>query len=82
MIQYYFHLSTMTEELIKDEEGSDFADLNAAKEEALMAARELIADAVHSGRELTTDAIINEDADGHELDRVRLLADLPRSFRG
>jgi hypothetical protein len=82
MIQYYFHLSTKADELIKDEEGSDFADLNAAREEAFMAARELIADAVQTGRELTTDSIIIEDADGHELDRVRLLAVLPRSIRG
>jgi hypothetical protein len=82
MIQYYFHLSTTTDDLIEDQEGADFPNLDSARQEALMAARELVADAVQTGRELSTDAIIIEDDNGRQLDQVKLLAVLPRSLRG
>ena len=46
--RFYFHLSAGTE-IALDEEGTELPDLSAAKGEAVLAARELLADAIKSG---------------------------------
>ena len=48
MGRFYFHLSAGNE-ITLDEEGTELPDLSAAKGEAVLAARELLADAIKSG---------------------------------
>ena len=50
MPRFYFHLRT-GDDCISDEEGADFKDQSAAKREAEMAAREMIAVAIKAGDE-------------------------------
>ena len=81
MTRYYLHLNNVVDGILTDDEGISLSDLDAAREEAFGTARELIADAVETGREMDIDAIIIADDQGHELDRVYLKAVLPRTLR-
>ena len=49
MGRFYFHLSD-GEEITLDEEGTELPDLSAAEGEAVQAARELLAEAIKSGK--------------------------------
>jgi hypothetical protein len=48
MSRYYLHLRNEGE-YIRDPEGADFANVEAAKLEAVRSAREIIADEIYSG---------------------------------
>jgi len=54
MERYFIHLRRTGEPTLKDPEGSELPDLNAAKEEALTAARELLAETIKAGQEVTS----------------------------
>lgn len=54
-------------ELIRDPDGGEFADLAAARGEAVRAARSLLGAAVLAGRLPLDHAIVVADADGGEL---------------
>lgn len=77
---YYFHLKT-GDDIIEDLEGSQLADLPAARLYAVSAARELLAHAIHSGRQTTPDCVLVIDADGRELFSVFMTDVLPESIR-
>jgi hypothetical protein len=49
MGRFYFHVRA-GDELTPDDEGMDLPDLSAAKREALLGARELLAEAIESGK--------------------------------
>jgi hypothetical protein len=53
--RFYFHVHK-GKKLIPDEEGRDLPDVHAAVHEAQLAARELLAEAVHAGKGQVPDA--------------------------
>jgi hypothetical protein len=80
MGRYYFHVRA-GDELTSDEEGTDLPDFSAAKREALLSARELLAEAIKSGKKTVPDAFVIADEAGQELDSVPLAAALPEPLR-
>ena len=79
MARYYFHVRR-DGQLIRDEEGVDLSDISAAKQEALKGARELLADAIKTGRRTVPDALVVTDEAGREVDTVTLQMLLPKLF--
>lgn len=73
MPRYYFHLRTAAG-LHLDWEGAEFPTTDAAREEAVTSAREIIADKVRKG--ISIDAICFEvtNEDGRVTDRVNFNA--------
>ena len=63
MARYYFHFKAGAD-LIKDLEGSEHASVDDARVQALKTARELLADAIKSGKSLEADAIVIADEQG------------------
>lgn len=82
MGRFYFHIRMSdTDQMISDQEGSDFSDIASARLEALAAARCILADAIRSGNENIPDAFVIADSQGRELDTVPLSAVLPQRFK-
>jgi hypothetical protein len=79
MGRFYFHLKA-GDQLIPDEEGLDLPNLWAAHCEALWSARELVANAIRSGKPQIADAFLIADEDGRELETVPFAAALPKAF--
>ena len=79
MPTYYFHLKT-GDVIVEDPEGSELANLQAARQYAVSAARELLAHAIREGRE-TPDCVLVIDAEGRELFTVLTREVLPASLR-
>jgi hypothetical protein len=80
MGHFYFHVRT-GDHLIPDEEGADFPDLAAARCEAVLAAREVLADAIMSGKPDVPEAFVIADERGRPLDMVQIATVLPRSMK-
>jgi hypothetical protein len=80
MGRFYFHLRA-GDELIRDDEGVDLPDFSAARREATLAARELLAEAIKSGRPKVPDAFVIVDEVGRTLDAVPLAAVLPEPLK-
>ena len=80
MGRFYFHLSD-GEEITLDEEGTELPDLSAAEGEAVQAARELLAEAIKSGRAEVPEAFVIADEEGREIDTVPLTAVLPEDLK-
>jgi hypothetical protein len=80
MERFYFHLR-MGEEVIADQEGSDCLDISAARREALVAARQILADAIRSGNDDTPEALVIADSEGRELATVPLAVVLPKRLK-
>jgi hypothetical protein len=81
MERYFLHLKKASVGILEDEEGSELPNIQAAHDEALSGARDILADAIRAGSDLRTEAVIIADDRGHELDRVPLMDVLPRNFR-
>jgi hypothetical protein len=79
MDRFYFHIQTR-ERLIVDQVGTDLQDACAAKQEALGAARDIVADAVRSGSDFP-EAFVIADSEGRELEIVPFEAVLPRRLK-
>ena len=79
MPRYYLHIRS-ADGTSPDEEGTDLTDLNAARAEALAAARELFAAAIALARDPMLESIVITDEAGQELDEVRIKDLLPPSF--
>ena len=60
---YYFHVVGHGSR-IEDPEGTDCADLSAAREEAVACARDLMAHAIRQGRDISSRSIEVRDAHG------------------
>jgi hypothetical protein len=69
------------DELLTDDQGQDLLDLSAARHEAELAARELLALAIRAGEEQIPEAFVIADEHGREIDTVLLAALLPRSLK-
>jgi hypothetical protein len=78
--RFYFHLRA-GDELLRDDQGQDLLDLSAARHEAELAARELLALAIRAGEEQIPEAFVIADEHGREIDTVLLAALLPRSLK-
>jgi predicted O-methyltransferase YrrM len=66
MPRYFLHIRD-GDELIPDEEGSDLPDLDAAREEAIQGARDILAEKIRTGDPLDGEKIEICDAQGHVL---------------
>jgi hypothetical protein len=80
MGRFYFHLRD-GDKLLPDDDGVDLPDFSAAKREAVLAARELLAEAIRSGRQKVPDAFVIADESGRTLDTVLLAALLPAPLK-
>lgn len=80
MGRFYFHLR-MGEKVITDQEGSDCLDISAARLEALVAARDILADAIRSGNDDAPEAFVIADSEGRELATVPFAVVLPRRLK-
>ena len=80
MPRFYFHLRA-GDQFIRDDDGQDFADLSAAKLEAISSAREIVAGAIRSGHASVPDAFVIADETAQEIDIVPLAMVLPESLK-
>jgi hypothetical protein len=80
MGRFYFHLRA-GDRVLPDEEGMDLPDFSAARREAIEAARELLAEAIKSGKPEVPEAFVIADESGRELDTIPLAAVLPAPLR-
>jgi len=80
MARFYFHLRA-GDELLPDDQGIDLPDVSAARQEAVLAAREILAEAIRSGRPKIPDAFVIADEAGRALDTILLAAVLPESLK-
>lgn len=69
MPHYYFHLRDGND-VIEDPEGSAFLNLQAARQEALATAREILAERVRTGQVVGGQQIDICDSKGHRLSTV------------
>lgn len=67
----------MGEKVITDQEGSDCLDISAARLEALVAARAVLADAIRSGSDDHPETSVIADSEGRELATVPFAVVLP-----
>lgn len=75
-MHFYFHLRR-DGQIIMDGEGSSHPDLAAARSEARAAGREILANAIREGRNVSSDAILITDENGQELAAVSIVCLLP-----
>jgi len=80
LAHFYFHLRA-GDELLTDDEGEDLPDISAARREAELAARELLAEAIRAGKEEIPEGFVITDEAGRALDTVLLAAVLPKLFK-
>src|SRR4051794_3816735 len=80
----YFLPTRRRGHFILDREGSDHADLTKARDEALLAATEILANATREGKDVSDDVILITDEGGQELAKCRSRLSFPidrgRSF--
>lgn len=77
---YFLHLRKTNGSMVVDPEGEDLPDFPAAQEAALEVARELLADAILSRRDVSAEVII-AGAEGEHLGSVPIQTALPANFR-
>jgi hypothetical protein len=80
MRRFYFHLR-QGDQLLPDDEGVDLPDIAAAQREALTAAREIVTEAITSGKQTVPEAFVIADEAGLALDTVPLAAVVPESLK-
>ncbi len=80
MGRFYFHLQT-GDQIVPDDEGTELPDLSAAEHEAILAARELLAEAIKRSRPEVPQAFVIADEEGRALAIVPFTAVLPRPLR-
>jgi hypothetical protein len=80
MGRFYFHLQAGNE-VIQDDEGADLPDLSAAQREALLSARELLADAIKTGQREVPEAFVIADEAGQPLSIVPFATVLPNPLK-
>jgi hypothetical protein len=80
MGRFYFHLQT-GDQIVPDDEGIELPDLSAAEHEAILAARELLAEAIKRSRPEVPEAFVIADEEGRALTIVPFTAVLPKLLR-
>jgi hypothetical protein len=79
MGRFFFHLRD-GDRRMADEEGTVLPDLSAAKHEARLCARELLAEAIKNAAVRVPDLLVIADSDGKELSSLAIADVLPKSF--
>ena len=80
MSRFYFHIRS-GEHLIEDQDGSDLPDADAARQEALVSARQILADVIKSGNKQSPEAFVIADSEGRELQIVPFASVLPKGLK-
>jgi hypothetical protein len=80
MARFYFHLRKR-HHVQADPEGTDLNDISEARREALLAAREILADAIRAGRDDVPEAFVIADEAGQAIDTIPFAAVLPKSLK-
>jgi hypothetical protein len=80
MGRFYFHIKD-GDELVPDEEGIELSDHAAATREALLTARELLANGIKAGRTNVPEAVVIVDETGQALEVLPLVTILPEALR-
>ena len=80
MARFYFHLED-NGSLVEDPEGTDLPDLGAARQEAVLAARELLIWTIKMGKRQVPEAVVIADEAGQTLEVLPLASVLPDSLR-
>ncbi len=80
MGRFYFHIRS-GEQVIIDQEGMDLPDDSAARQEARAAARQILAEAIRSGREDTPQEFVITDNEGRELETLPFASVLPKGLK-
>ena len=80
MGRYYFHIRSGGQ-VIVDQEGADFPDAGAARQEALAAARQIVAEAIRYCSEEAPEEFVIADSEGRELEIVPFAAVLPKGLK-
>ena len=80
MARFYFHLQDGGN-LVEDADGTELADVDAARQEAILAARDVLSDAIRAGRKKVPQAFVIADEAGRKLDVVPLAAVLPEPLK-
>ncbi len=80
MVRFYFHLRK-GDEFQADPEGTDLNDISEARREALLAAREILAEAIAVGRDDVPEAIVIADEAGRAVATVPLATVLPKPLQ-
>jgi hypothetical protein len=79
MTTFHFHVRA-GDELTLDDEGAEFANYAAALREVTLAARELLAEAIKTGKLHVADAFVIADGSGQEIGTFSLATLLPKPF--
>jgi hypothetical protein len=80
MARYFLHLRGFDGDLMEDEEGTDFPTFAAAREYAIAAMGDLVAEAIKDGREAHYEMIVLADEHGSHLASVPVVAPLPATL--
>ena len=80
MARFYFHLRKIGQ-LVTDAEGLELPDRSAALREAQQSARELLADAIKSGKDTVPEAFVIADEQGREIATLPLEALVPEMLK-
>jgi hypothetical protein len=80
MARYFFNYRT-GDRTSQDVEGTDLPSLDAARAEAICAARDVVSEGVKAGKDDLPDCIIISDGDGSELAVVQMRDVLPSALR-
>jgi hypothetical protein len=80
MGRFYFHLQA-GDQIVPDDEGTELPDLSAAEHEAILAARELLAEAIKSGKPEVPEAFVIADEEDRALALVPFMASSESAVR-
>jgi hypothetical protein len=80
MARFYFHLQEGGN-LLEDSDGTDLPDVDAARLEAILAARDILSDAIRTGRGKVAEAFVIADEAGRKIDVVPLSIVLPEPLK-
>jgi hypothetical protein len=80
MSLFYFHLRSGAD-LIADQEGSEWPDLESARREASVAARHILAEAIKFSAENIPEAFVITDGEGREVATLPFASVLPKQLQ-
>ena len=80
MSRFYFHVIEGAE-LLSDVEGAHLRDTLEARRMAIRSAREILADAIRSGKNRIPEALLISDEEGRVIETIPLASVLPDSLK-
>src|SRR3954453_18387094 len=80
MGRFYFHLRE-GDTLIPDDEGQDLPDVSVALREAMLTARDLLAEAIMAGKDEVPDAVVIGDEAGRPVETFPVAVVLPKHLK-